>query len=64
MLVKMISSLEGKMFQYIVTEFSLTWSLFNDNLGFRIMSVGLRDVAEFRDYPLVAALSVFYKPML
>jgi hypothetical protein len=51
------------MFQYSVTDVSLTGSIFNDNLGFRILSVGLRDVAEFLDYPL-AALSVFYKPML
>jgi hypothetical protein len=51
------------MFQYSFTDFSLIRSIFNDNLGFRIMSVGLSDVAEFCDYPLVA-LSVFYKRIL
>jgi len=38
-------------------------SLFNDNFGFRSFSVRLREVAEIRDFPLVALL-VFYKCML
>jgi hypothetical protein len=43
--------LEVKMLQYSVTAFSLTWSILNNNLEFRILSIELREAAEFRDYP-------------
>jgi len=37
----------------------LKLSLINENLGFRVLYVDIREAAEFRDYSSVA-LSVFY----
>jgi len=43
--------------------FPLAWSLTHDKVILGILSIWLRETAEFHNYPLVA-LSVFYKCML
>ena len=50
------------MFLCSFTAFSFTWSLFSDNIGFRVLFIGIREAAEFRDCLLIA-LSLFYKCM-
>jgi hypothetical protein len=52
--VKKCFWLDVKNFQHSVTAFSFQLSLFNDKLDVSVLSVGLTEAAEFRDYTLVA----------